>query len=241
MFPHESAILDVLPTNRKPSMKSTTISSFEELLKEFEKEKEGQNIVFRGVANSSYQLLTSLGRCEPINGKSLEQLEKRLIKLFKESSVPYLEHKPANEMEWLAIAQHFGLPTRLLDWSYNPLVATYFAIESNPSEDAAIYILSGCSTIQDPQAFKPLTIDKVYKYRPPYISARIQNQAGLFTVHPHPDQAFEHEKLGRVIIPKGIKGVIKKTLFKYGINQRLIYPGLEGVSRDLKWLETKIY
>lgn len=222
-------------------MEIVKINNFGNLLETFESQKTGQNYVYRGVSSSSYDLTTSLGRSKSVSGKSIKKLETRLVKLFKESSIPYLEHKPSNELEWLAVAQHHGLPTRLLDWSYNPLVSTYFAVETNPEQDAAVYILSGCLTIQDPDVTDPYTLDKVYKYRSPYISARIQNQAGLFTIHNTPDTPFEHDKITKVIIPKRLKRSIKKTLFRYGINQRLIYPGLEGVSKDLKWLETKIY
>lgn len=222
-------------------MKEVKANNFSELLKQLEKEKEGQNIVFRGHSDIKYELKTSLGRCEPINSKTTQQLEKRILKLFKESSLPYLEYRPSNELEWLAVAQHFGLPTRLLDWSYNPLVATYFAVESNPDKDSALYMLAGCSTIQDPEKFKLSSQDKIQKYRPPYISSRIQNQSGLFTVHNNPEEVFIHDKLKKVIIPKEVKRQVKKQLFKFGINQRMIYPGLEGVAKDLKWLETKIY
>ncbi len=222
-------------------METIKIKTFEELLETLERQKTGQTFVYRGVSNIEYQLVTSLGRCESSMGKPIDQLETRLTKLFKESSIPYLEHKPNNELEWLAIAQHYGLPTRLLDWTYNPLIAIYFAISSTPVTDGAVYKLSGCSTIQVPDETDPYALDKVYKYRPPYISARIQNQAGLFTVHHQPDVAFEHDKLMKVIIPKSLKAAIKKTLFKYGINQRLMYPGLEGVARDLRWLETKMH
>ncbi|GAA4277491.1 FRG domain-containing protein [Aquimarina mytili] len=222
-------------------METITIKTFEELLEALERQKTGQNFVYRGVSNTRYELITSLGRCESTTGKPINRLESRLTKLFKESSIPYLEHKPNNELEWLAIAQHYGLPTRLLDWTYNPLIAIYFAIESTPVNDGAVYKLSGCSTIQKPDETDPYTLDKVYKYRPPYISARIQNQAGLFTVHHQPEEAFVHDKLMKVVIPKKIKASIKKTLFKYGVNQRLMYPGLEGVAKDLRWLETKMY
>ena len=94
---------------------------------------------------------------------------------------------------------------------------------------------------EKPEKFKLTSQDKVQKYRPPYISSRIQNQSGLFTVHNKPDEVFIHDNLKKVIIPQGIKRDIKKKLFKFGVNQRMIYPGLEGITRDLKWLETKIY
>jgi len=222
-------------------MEIHTIGNFKELFDVFEGAKIGQTMVYRGMTDSSYELKTSLGRCEPIYGKTILQLEKRIMKLFKESSISYLENKPENELEWLAIAQHFGLPTRLLDWSYNPLIATFFAVEKKEDSDSVIYTFSGADTIQDSSKIKPSELDKVIRYRPPHISVRIQNQAGLFTVHNEPEKEFSHNRLNKIIIPNTIKRDIKKSLFKYGISQKLIYPGLEGISKDLKWLETKMY
>jgi hypothetical protein len=220
-------------------MKEIIVQSFSELLPQFEREKKGHNVVYRGHSDIKFELKTSLGRCMPLKGKSIIQLEKRIMKLFKESSLPYLEFKPNNELEWLAVAQHFGLPTRLLDWTYNPLVAAYFAVENNSPTDSAVFVLSGCKTIQAPDNFILSAQTTIWKYRPPYISSRIQNQSGLFTVHNNPVEIFTHRNLKKIIIPKEIKIEVKEKLLKFGINHRMIYPGLEGVVKDLKWQELK--
>ena len=220
-------------------MKTTRISSFTELLETTVSKRDGRNLIYRGMASLDWHLLPSLGRTVPRRSNTkLETLEKRMVKLFKESSLPYLEHRPRTELEWLAMAQHFGLPTRLMDWTYNPLVAIYFAVEQLLGEDAVVYALSGAKTIQNPK-IDPYKQRSVQRFRPPYISVRIQQQAGLFTLHPDPAAPFDHDGLSRVIIPAALIPPIKRQLFAYGINQKMIYPGLEGVAKDIRYHETK--
>jgi hypothetical protein len=94
-------------------MKKTEIGTFEEfheLITSF-----SSSSIYRGVCDHKYTLKTSLGRKRNVDTKDLYALEKKMMRLFKTHSASHLNTKPSNEWEWLALAQHHGLPTRLLD------------------------------------------------------------------------------------------------------------------------------
>lgn len=86
---------------------------------------------YRGISKSSYQLLPSLYR-HPTTRSSDEliKLERKLIIRFKERSLPFLSTtvKGMSDWEYLFLMQHFGAPTRLLDWTENPFIALFFAL-----------------------------------------------------------------------------------------------------------------
>ncbi len=90
--------------------------------------------VFRGVGNAKFELKPKIGRRETVSvmqsqqGKvTFPELEQRIFKQFRARAVPYINANPT-DWEWLVIAQHYGLPTRLLDWTRNPFAAAFFAL-----------------------------------------------------------------------------------------------------------------
>lgn len=222
-------------------MEEYLVESFSEFHGVIESIRGKQNTICRGLKSVDYELKPSVGRFKPANPRAKHtSMEKKLLTLFKESALPHISYRPENDWEWLAVAQHHGLPTRLMDWSYNPLSAAYFAVEEEHDGDSAVYIFWGASTVSD---FKgnPLDINKVVRYRPPHVTPRIAAQAGLFTVHPNPEDAFAHNSMFRIIIRRKARREIKRTLNKYGISRRHLFPGLDGIAHDLKWLQTSGY
>lgn len=84
--------------------------------------------VYRGSSRADAPLLTSLDRLggtSPPHQKA--GLEEHILRNFIRYSRPYIGHQPSNDWENLVVAQHYGVPTRLLDWTYSPLVAAFFA------------------------------------------------------------------------------------------------------------------
>jgi FRG domain len=99
--------------------------------------------VYRGSKSPAWPLLTSLDRLggtSPAHTKA--HLEEHILRNFLRYSRPFLAQNPANEWELLVTAQHHGLPTRLLDWSWSPLIAAHFAtLGGDPAADRVIWRL----------------------------------------------------------------------------------------------------
>lgn len=189
---------------------------------------------YRGVSRSDYPLISKIGRRDTLHG---DILEKHLLKLFSERAIPYISREPTNLWEWIALAQHHGLPTRLLDWTHNPLVASFFATEKDYPSDCAVYCLPviAVKNLESEKQYDPFGIDQIYVFHPPHVSSRISAQAAVFTVHPNPKEHFSHNSLLKIIIPKDLRNSIKKRLANFGIDIASLFPGLDGVAENLDY------
>src|SRR3954463_15100384 len=91
------------------------------------------SLVFRGLARSSYKNVSSLAR---LSGE-YSKLERHLIRNFRKYA--HREAPGPTTWDWLSLAQHHGLPTRLLDWTFSPFVAAHFATATHPGEEAVVW------------------------------------------------------------------------------------------------------
>lgn len=203
----------------------------------------GISSIFRGVRDPSHTLVPSIGRYKFAGDPNLGRTERRLFRLFKEAALPYLSFSPRNDWEWLAVAQHHGIPTRLLDWTTSPLVAAYFAVEQPHDNDSIIYIYTGRDTVDEKElAGDPLQIKKIRRFRPPHLSPRVIAQGSVFTIHPAPREPFVDDKyVGFLRIPQAARRDFKRALFKCGIKRGTLFPGLDGVAADLAWLHIDMH
>src|SRR4051794_15608500 len=99
-------------------------------------------VVFRGLARSDYSNITSLARLEG----DYPALERHLLRNFRKYA--YQRAPGPTTWDWLALGQHHGLPTRLLDWTFSPLVALHFATSTWPEHDAVLWSVD-CARVHD--------------------------------------------------------------------------------------------
>ncbi len=190
-----------------------TVKSWNDIAKHSEELITSQNrFVFRGQSNAEWDLKTSLERAAgrlSIDYYKIPEIEKGLIRKFQREAYLYIKHPPDDNdvMQWLALMQHHGAPTRLLDWTYSFLIAVYFALEhAEPDSECAVWVIDydwlrerGLSKlpkekrdqIKDDRDLKKLeTVDvlfdssspiaSVYRLNPFRLNQRLILQQGLF-------------------------------------------------------------
>lgn len=220
-------------------MKEVKINNFTEFHEVIDK-YDARTVIYRGMKSVDFPLIPKIGRVVPPDSVgSREKNEHEILRLFKERAFQYLDFTPATDWDWLAIGQQYGLPTRLLDWTDNPLVACFFAVDESSDNDSVIYAYDNDSYISVEKYPDPFKYKQVGKFVPKHLIRRITTQGGLFTIHPNPFEPFESKDMDKIIIPNEIRTGLKKTLNKYGVDKFSLFPSLDGLAAHIEWRQSK--
>ena len=222
------------------------------------------HFVFRGAPRVTHGLDTSL------QTGGLVAQEKHLLTSFRKYAMRQAVHGDW-VWNWLSLAKHHGLPTRLLDWSYSPFVAMHFATNNvkDFDHDGAIWCVDYRKTNEvlprplkkileadDTNIFTTEMLNSVATtlgefdalgkeafvlfFEPPSLDDRIVNQFALFSLPSSATLGLDellhsHEAMyRRIIIPASLKWEVRDKLDQANITERVLFPGLDGLSQWLK-------
>lgn len=208
----------------------------------------------RGHGSIRYSLLPSAYREE----KGIRKYESKSVKYFLDQFIVNATNhfkddnlKPTNELEWEAYGQHFGVPTRLLDFSFSPLISLYFAVEksfdSYKDDDAVVWFLNpkklnekttdNRNILNISEDTLPSRINDPFVVQAKRLNNRIHSQQGAFVFFngcTKPlEKTFEEDILKKLIIKADYKKKILVSLHDIGFGVSSLYPELEYVSKDI--------
>ena len=212
--------------------------------------------VFRG-QRSSWTLRPTIDRLrEPVNpGENIYPLpaERQLLEEFKRRCRPYAGHMAVeNDWAWLALAQHHGLATRLMDWSTSSLVALWFAVsgfevagltDAEGDRGPCVWAMSVAPELWGVSG-DPFDTQSLRMFAPPVVSPRLDSQKGVFSVCGISKTRGSLENIRRncpgefvhleyFLIDRKCCSSILEELRRNGFDESSIYPGLEGIAASL--------
>jgi hypothetical protein len=232
------------------------ISNWEEYVNNV-KELPYREWIFRGQSNSNWPLepkfkriIEEIRKVKEYAGEKKHRLryiyERDMINEFKSKSHLYIKDNPdmlfskldetSVDLEWLSIMQHFGAPTRLLDFSFSPFVASFFAL-IDANENSTVYALNreiiernNLERISTKKYYKTLfdtrkDSEYIYPYEPVMKNERLSNQQGLFIVPSSPFNTVDEI----VREYKNLSGRIPCR--KYVLNKKMIYSSLKMLKK----------
>lgn len=201
--------------------------------------------IFRGVSGVGHPLVPRVGRVHrktrsgAAHNVYTPEYERIILHNFRRRARLFSPTVGLSKWQLLGLAQHHGLPTRLLDWTTNPLAAAYFAVSSgSDSQDAVVQAvwLERVPIVDTSGDDDPFDVREVGVVFPDVVAPRIAAQRGVFTIHAEPTKPWEPGKrLRPFTILADARPFFQRRLFYLGIDAAHIMSDMDGLAQTLHW------
>jgi hypothetical protein len=218
---------------------------------------------FRGERDERWPLYSSLSRYLRNFGVSPQawpEQEARILRIFKRKAHQFLDKPPDldDDFQWLALMQHHGAPTRLLDFTWSPYVAAFFALERTLA-DGVVWAMNP-ARINSSRAPKPRRMDPranhnfqryflkgdhrfIWMGEPHTMNRRLIAQSGTFCVPGvldipieeilHPDDP--ENILAKIVLKNAVRETAMRELYRMNITFATLFPDLDGLAKSMRY------
>src|SRR3989339_15984 len=201
----------------------------------------------QGVDKPLLPRIVRVAEAKGIPPSLITDLERRMLRRFKKESLPTLGGiRPQTDWEWLSVAQHQGMPTRLLDWTANALAGLWFAVAADtPDEnrDGVLWILDvDPENETQPAAKDVFSLNRTYVFQPFHLDRRIVAQSAWFSVHRYSEKVDQFIPLNtnsrfsksftKLVVPRSRFQALRQELRLMGVSQATMFPDLGGLCAD---------
>lgn len=229
-----------------PTHQATSVSEFVGVIDNLLPNSD--DLLFRG-QSQDWPLLPKIARITLRSGMDLLETERSLLEEFKLQAPSLVDLVPETDWEWLSLAQHYGMATRLLDWTTNPLAALWFTVLKPPADGTPgvvwVFDPGEDDRVKQSSATSPFTGERTRVFQPKHIAKRIIAQSGWFTVHkylrtrrafvPLERQSRYQSALTKIMVPPGAFAPIRYGLAQCGVNAASLLTDLTGICAHLEW------